>query len=480
MTLENGIFIYAILLYALYCILSLLSAAKIKRFRRKNRNEDFRLLQNKKAAPFVSVIAPAFNEEKTILVNVRSLLELNYPNFEIVVVNDGSGDRSLELLIREFDLVRTDYCYIQKIKTRSFRSVYKSVNPKYARLTVADKANTGSKADALNVGINVSSHDYILCIDVDCVIERDVLLKMMKAMISSKARTVGVGAAIRISNNCDVDTATGRVEQSNLPVCLLGLFQELEYMRSFLISKMGWGLINSVPNISGALGLFEKEVVIEAGGYDAGVIAEDMDLVVKIASYMLEKGEEYEIPYIPVWGSWTEAPTTVSQLVRQRVRWSTGLIQVLANHRKKMFNAKYKRVGWVILPYNLLFEVFAPILEITGFTVFLILLLSGHANGHLLVLIFLFSISFGWIFASAALMFDSRTGGGERSWKENSKLMMLVFLEPLFYHPILVFSSLKGFFNYFNKRKIKWGSMVRKGYCEEPQTLIAQPDNASL
>lgn len=471
---ENYIFYYAITLFILYIGLAISAFIAIRKYKKRNSQNEELLLLDPTYAPFVSVVAPAFNEEKTIVVSVKSLLSLNYPNFEVIIVNDGSKDNTLDLLIKEFDLVPIDYNYIEKVKTKSFKRLYKSKNKFFSKLTVVDKDNVGAKADALNAGINVSNYDQLLCVDVDCVIERNALLKLVKSMMDSDVPVIGVGATLRMSNSCHVDVKNGAITQVNPPKGLLPRFQEVEYLRSFLISKMGWSLFNSTPNISGALGLYKKSIVVQCGGYNTHTLAEDMDLIIRIASYMIENKLKYKIKYIPISGSWTEGPANIKILGRQRSRWATGLAQVLVNHRGKIFNYKYKKIGLVVLPNNLLFEFLAPIIEFVGISYFLVLLFLGLANWPLLLFVLLFSCSFGLVLGCLAIYYDNLIESQYNRKRDNLKLLILPFFEPFVYHPLLLCFSLLGFIRYFNLRKVNWGTMSRKGYKESSEVVVTQ------
>lgn len=471
---ENYIFYYAVSLFILYIVLAISAFIAIRKYRKRNANNDEQLLLDSSNAPFVSVIAPAFNEEKTIVVSVKSLLSLNYPNFEVIIVNDGSKDNTLNLLIKEFDLAPDDYHYIEKIKTNSFKRLYRSKDNKYSNLIVIDKDNIGAKADALNAGINVSNYEHILCVDVDCVIERNALLKLVKSMMDSTTPVIGVGATLRMSNSCEVDVNKGVITQVKPPKGILPRFQEVEYLRSFLISRMGWSSFNSIPNISGALGLYKKKIILECGGYNTKTLAEDMDLVIRIASYMIETKQKYIIKYIPISGSWTEGPANLKVLGRQRSRWATGLAQVLVNHRTKIFNYKYKRIGLVVLPNNLFFEFLAPIIEVVGISYFLISLILGLANWPLLLFVLLFSCSFGLVLGSLAVLYDNLIESQYKRKRDNLKLFILPFVEPFVYHPLLLYFSLLGFVRYLKLKEVNWGTMSRKGYKESAEVIVTQ------
>lgn len=469
---ENYIFYYAFTLFIMYIGLSISAFIAIIKYKKRSLRDDEYLLLDPENAPFVSVIAPAFNEAKTIIVSVKSLLRLNYPNFEVIIVNDGSKDNTLDLLITEFELIPVEYNYVEKIQTRSYKSLYKSKKNAFSNLIVIDKENVGAKADALNVGINVSNYEQILCVDVDCVIEKNALLRLVKSMLDSHVPIIGVGATLRMSNSCDVDIEKGVITKVKPPKGILPRFQEIEYLRSFLISKMGWSSFNSVPNISGALGLYKKDVVVKCGGYNTKTVAEDMDLVIRMASYMIDNRQKYSIKYIPISGSWTEGPTNLTILGRQRCRWATGLAQVLVNHRGKIFNYKYKNIGLIVLPNNLLFEFLSPIIEVVGIGYFIVLLFSGLANWPLLLFILLFSCSFGLVLGSLAVFFDNLIESQYKRKRDNLKLLVLPLLEPFIYHPLLLYFSLLGFVRYFKLKQVNWGNMSRKGYKESKEIAI--------
>jgi cellulose synthase/poly-beta-1,6-N-acetylglucosamine synthase-like glycosyltransferase len=449
-------------MFLLYIVLGVLSLIGINRYKTYNSRLDDSILLKSPLTPGISVIAPAYNEEKTIIVNVKSLLSLNYPTFEVVIINDGSKDKTLELLIEEFDLVETPFAYVERIKTKPFKRILKSQKPEYQQLTVVDKVNGGTKADASNAGINASKYPYFLCTDVDCILERNTLLKMIKPILNSSTKVVGVGAVLRMSNSCDIEE--GVIERVRPPKRLVPRFQELEYMRSYLFGKMGWSVINAVPNISGGLGLYEKDVAVSAGGYDGKSHAEDMDIMTKVAAYMINNKEDYQIEYIPVSCCWTEGPPNAKILMRQRVRWATGLAQIYFVHRKILFNPRYKKLGLIVFPMNFLFEFLAPIIEAIGIVYFILLLFKGDINWDTVGYIFLYSYSFGIFIGTMVLFYDNYVERQYRTLREYLSLWILPFIEPFTYHIMLVFFTLKGYFNFFTGKEMQWGTMTRQGY----------------
>lgn len=462
---EYFIFFYASSLFLLYCFLGILSFINIVRYKTYNSNLDDEFLLNSPLTPGISIIAPAYNEEKTIILNVKSLITLNYPKFEVIIINDGSKDKTLELLIEEFELVETKFAYIERIKTKPFKRIFKSTNPNYGILTVVDKENGGTKADASNAGINASQYPYFLCTDVDCILYKDTMLKMIKPILNSKVETIAVGATLRMSNSCDVEN--GVITRVKPPKQIIPLFQEMEYLRAYLFGKMGWALINCVPNVSGGLGLFNTEIAIKAGGYSSDSHAEDMDLTTKMAVFMIDNERKYIIDYIPISCCWTEGPPNVNILSRQRARWATGLAQIFVVHRKILFNPKYKKLGMVVFPSMFIFEFLAPIIEVLGVIWFILLLLKGDINWDMAGYIFLYSYSFAITIGSLVVLYDNFV---QRQYKtffyENFKLWLCVFFESFVYHPLIVWFSISGYFKYFASREVKWGTMTRQGIKE--------------
>jgi cellulose synthase/poly-beta-1,6-N-acetylglucosamine synthase-like glycosyltransferase len=470
---EYYVFFYASSMFLLYIFLGFSSFINIVRYRRYNSKFDEDMILNSPLAPGISVVAPAYNEEKTIIINVKSLLTLDYPLFEVVIVNDGSKDKTLDLLIEEFELEETDFAYIEKIKTKPFKRVLKSTNPKYAILTVVDKENGGTKADASNAGINAAQYPYFVCTDVDCILARDTLSKMITPILKSSTRVVGVGATLRMSNSCDIEE--GVIKRVRPPKRLIPRFQEIEYLRSYLFGKMGWSLVNCVPNISGGLGLYEREVAVNAGGYDGASHAEDMDMMTKVVSYMINNNEPYKIEYIPVSCCWTEGPPTVNVFGRQRTRWGTGLAQFFAVHRKIFLNPRYGRLGMVVFPAVFLYEFLAPIIEALGLIYFIFLVLKGDVNWELFWYIFFYSYSFGIFISFMVLYFDNYVQKQYQTTRETFGLWLTSFLEPFLYHPLIVFNALRGYFNYFTSREREWGAMTRQGFDDDKKKLADAP-----
>lgn len=459
---EYFVFFYASSMFLYYSVLGIFSIIKMIQYKTYTSRLDDEFLMNSPLTPGISIVAPAYNEEKTIIVNAKSLLTLNYPLYEVIIVNDGSKDKTLELLIEEFDLVETPYAYIEKLKTKPFKRIFKSKHPEYSKLTVVDKENGGTKADASNAGINASQYPYFLCTDVDCILDRNTMLRMIKPVLNSSIKTIAVGATLRMSNSCDI--ADGVIERVRPPKKLIPRFQELEYLRAYLFGKIGASLINCVPNVSGGLGLFDKEIAINAGGYDGASHAEDMDIMVKMTAHMINNNQKYIIDYIPVSCCWTEGPPNIKILSRQRTRWATGLAQIFVVHRKILFNYRYKKLGLVVFPINFIYEFLAPIIEFIGIIWFIILILKGDVNWSMAGYIFLYSYFFGIAVGNMVLLLDNFVKRQYKTFREVFSLWIMIFLEPFLYHPLLIFFGLKGYYNFFASRQMEWGTMTRQGF----------------
>jgi cellulose synthase/poly-beta-1,6-N-acetylglucosamine synthase-like glycosyltransferase len=469
----------------MYALLALLSRRGINKFQRKNSYVDYTKLLQSPLAPGISIIAPAFNEAVTIISNVRSLLTLNYPRFEVIIVNDGSTDDTLQKLTNEFELVQVDFAYNERIKSQPVKRLFKSTNSAYDKLVVIDKVNGKSKADASNAGINAAAYDYFLCTDVDCIIEKDTLLRMIKPfmdeehkkikeigepcpecgyihMVEDSIRVIATGATLRIANSCEIDE--GVITRVRPPEKWLPRFQEMEYLRAYVLGKVGWSMINCVPNVSGGLGLFDKEIAIKAGGYDSKSFAEDMDMVTRMCTYMIDNKLKYAIRYIPTTQCWTEGPPNMKVFSRQRTRWGRGLAEIITIHRKLIFNPHYKQLGLVVLPYNLFFEFLAPIIEFTGILYYIYLILTGNINWHYALILLLFVYLYSVMITTLAVLWDQKTYPYYKTWREVVGLALMAFIEPFVYHPLIVFFALRGYYFFMIGKKHSWGNMQRQGF----------------
>ncbi len=470
--LDTGIWVfnYFILFFAFlvmisYLVLAAISARGLTQYLARNRFVNYQALLALENVPRVSLIAPAYNEGRTIEENVKSLLAINYNNYDVIVVNDGSKDNSMEVLIAGFQLVRSEITYVSYIPTKQVRGIYISTNPAYSKLVVIDKEN-GGKADALNTGINHSQNPYLVCIDVDCIMDKDVLLKLAKPyMEASDSKVIATGGVVRIANSCVIKA--GKLVDVKAPDNFLARVQVIEYLRAFILGRMAWSKMDGLLIISGAFGMFDRDIAMKCGGYSTSTVGEDMELIVRMRRYMIDQGLPYKVQYIPDPLCWTEAPESFKILGKQRSRWMRGTIETLWTHRKMLFNPKYKILGLLSFPYWFFFEYLAPLVEFTGLIITFILIYLGIVNWEYFVLFIILVYVFAVFFSMLALYAEESTFKRYHRIQDLVKLAGVALIEPLYFHPFTVYASLKG--NWEKLRGNKgWGEMTRKGFEKKP------------
>lgn len=454
-----------------YIILAIISAFETVDYMKKNSFVNYKEILSSSISPSISIIAPAYNETLNIVENVRSLLSNHYVNYDVIIVNDGSKDDSLEKLIKAYDLVRVEYLINDQIPTKPLRAgVFKSTNPAFEKLVVVDKEN-GGKADALNMGLNISPNKYVACIDVDCLLLEDALQKMVKPFLeSTDSKVIAAGGVIRIANSCVIKD--GKLLDINLPRNLIVRGQILEYLRAFLLGRMAWSKLNGLLVISGAFGLFDKKIAIEVGGYDTKTVGEDMEIIVRMRRHMEEQKIKYKVAYIPDPLCWTEAPDSYKIFISQRNRWTRGTIETLKKHRKIGFNRKYNTLGMISYPYWLIYERLAPIIEVLGIFYFLFLLINNNIKWDYAIAFILLCYLFTVMFSIITIITEELTYHQYKKKGIGIRLIMTAFLEPFTNHPFIVYAALKGNFDYYFNKKIKWGEMTRKGMSNDSISKI--------
>lgn len=456
---------YSICAIGSYLVLAIVSVVETIEYKRKNSYVNYKEIMSSNNAPTISIIAPAYNESLNIVENVRSLLSNHYVNYDVIIVNDGSKDDSLEKLIKIYNLVKVDYLINEQIPTKPLRNgIYKSTNPALEKLIIVDKEN-GGKADALNMGLNISTSEYVACIDVDCLLLEDSLQKMVKPFLEvTDRKVIAAGGVIRISNSCIVKE--GKLHDVNFPKKLIEQGQILEYIRAFLLGRMAWSRLNGLLLISGAFGLFDKKIAIKVGGYDKDTVGEDMELVVRMRGYMEEQKRTYKVVYIPDPLCWTEAPDNYKIFISQRNRWTRGTIETLKKHRKIGFNPKYNILGLVSYPYWFFFERLAPIIEFVGVIYFARLIATNkirwdYAFGFI-ILAYLFTV----VFSLIAIITEELTYHQYKKKGTGIHLVIIAFLEPFVNHPFVLYAAIRGNIDYYFNKKKKWGEMTRKGMAK--------------
>lgn len=456
---------YAMTVNLIYLLLLLLSYISVKKQERLWKIKNLPFLFKRKILPSISIIAPAFNEEKTIIESANSLLNLKYPEYELIIVNDGSKDNTLNTLIRYFDLKRVDYIFHSKIETKEIRGIY--LNRSRPKLVVVDKVN-GGKADSLNVGINIANKEYVCGIDADSLLEDDALIKLASLTLDEETETPALGGNILPINGCTVEH--GQIIEKRVAKNRLARLQTIEYIRSFMSGRLGWSFINSLLIISGAFGLFRKERVINVGGYltssgryKKDTVGEDMELVVRISRQMRESKKKFRILYAYNANCWTEVPEDIKTLKKQRYRWHRGLIEILIYHKKMFLNPSYGRIGTIAMPYFWLFEMLGPIFEMQGYIMVIVSIILGLINFQIAIILFVSVILMG-ILVSVSSLLISEKNGHYFTIKELLILVAYAFLENFGIRQYFSLWRFTGYINMFRK-PAGWQKAERKGFA---------------
>ena len=449
------LYLFAINTY--YLVLTIAGFWRTLRMVQELQRPDQRRLLRSPLTPPVSVLAPAFNEEASVVDNVRSLLMLDYPLFEVILVNDGSKDATLARLITAFELKPSARSFDYTVPCKRIRGVYES--SAYPNLVVVDKIN-GGKADALNSGLNLSLYPLFCAIDADSILESDALLRLVRPFLEAPGVTIAAGGVIRVANGCDI--RAGRVREVKLVRRVLPLIQIVEYLRAFLFGRMGWSSGNSLLVISGAFGLFDKRVVVQAGGYATDTVGEDIELVVRLHRHLHDRKQPYRIGFVPDPICWTEVPESLRVLRRQRTRWQRGLIDTLWRHRGMMGRPRYGIIGLVALPGFFLFEMLSPVIEFSGYLVLPLLLLLGYLPISFASPLLMLSVLYSILVSVLAVLLEDITF---RRYPKASDMAVLVgaaVLENLGYRQLTVWWRVRAFWEYW-RGDLSWGAMERRG-----------------
>jgi cellulose synthase/poly-beta-1,6-N-acetylglucosamine synthase-like glycosyltransferase len=456
------IFGYFILLNAGYLALNFLSIFAL------HRNKQDKLLEDLPQVfsglePGISILVPAYNEEATITASIRSMFQLTYSDFEVIVINDGSKDNTLEVLKREFALLPFPDAPRQGLATKPIRCVYRSID--YPNLRVLDKEN-GGKADALNAGINAARHPLFCGVDADSILARDSLQRVVKPFLNDPD-TVATGGTVRVANGCEV--TDGFLTKVGLPTNMWALFQVVEYLRAFLFGRLGWSQINAMLIISGAFGLFKTKVVIDAGGYRNNTIGEDMELIVRIHRLLRQQGTPYRITFVPEPVCWTEAPEDLKTLKNQRIRWQRGLSESLSSNWGLMFSRNGGPPGWVAFPFMILFEWLGPVVELGGYIFMLYAYLFGLISWQAFTVFLFMAIGLGILLSASGLLLEEISFHIYPKFSQLALLVLVVVLENFGYRQLNTWWRLVGLYRWARQQESSWGEMKRKGVGQQPK-----------
>jgi cellulose synthase/poly-beta-1,6-N-acetylglucosamine synthase-like glycosyltransferase len=400
----------------------------------------------------ISILAPAYNEQETIVSSVYSLLKLDFREYEIILINDGSNDKTLQQVITHFHLHPVAIPDELELDHADIRAVYRS--DAHKNLIVIDKVN-GGKADALNAAINLATYPLICCVDADTILEKDAILYGLGKFIRDR-RVIAVGGAIGITNGSVIKNH--QLAERKVPNSFIEGFQVLEYLRGFFAGRVGWQKYNGLILISGAFGIFKKDIVMKVKGY-RHTIGEDLDLLIRMRRYCYDNGIDHKVNFVSQILCWTQCPGDYSSLLKQRNRWHRGLLETLYYHRKMLFNPKYGIVGMLTLPYFLFIEAFGPLITFMGVISIIVLYIFGLANPYAIIIFFLLEFVWGIMLNIFALYLDLFTKHAYKGYISYFKLLLLSFFEPFFYKPLLKAELFIATFNFMNAN---WGEIKRK------------------
>ncbi len=456
-------FIYMFLYAIVFFLTTMISSVNLDDFSIRKRHTSYAALKNDINHIPASILVPAYNEEVTIVDSINSLLHLDYPEYEIIVINDGSNDNTAEVVIDYFNLKQVARPIRKLVKSKDVIEIYE--NSEGVKIILVNKEN-GGKSDALNAGINISNFPLFVCVDADSMLQRDSLKKIVEPFLESD-ETIAVGGNIKVANAVILDN--GNVVDVKSPKKWIVLFQMIEYIRVFLNSRVAFNGMNANLIVSGAFGIYKKQAVVNVGGYSHEIIGEDMEIVVKMHAFYRKNNIPYKIAYVSDAICWTQVPEKYSVLKKQRRRWHIGMGQSLKGHRFVNLNSKYGTVGLVAYPYFLLFEYITPILEILGITTIIVSYIFNIINLQFLLLYLLVYMGYNMIVSMIAVLLEKFIFGKNIPNELIGKLLFFCILESFGYRQLISIFRL-GAFNPF--RKNTWGNMERTKHRE----LAKDPD----
>jgi cellulose synthase/poly-beta-1,6-N-acetylglucosamine synthase-like glycosyltransferase len=465
--LEWAILVYFVLVNIAYALLFVSACWEMIQHARQVRGESRWRMLGSRVAPRISMLAPAYNEAVTIGESVRALLALYYPNLEVVVVNDGSRDATMEVLAERFALVPIHPIFQRHIATKPVQGLYRSRS--HPNLLVVDKEN-GGKADALNAGLQLATGELVCAIDADTLIEPDALLRMVRPFLID-SQVLAAGGTVRIVNHAEVrDSRVVKPQVSRRP---LAGWQMVEYLRAFLLGRLGWNRLGGNLIISGAFGLFRRAAMIAAGGYAHDTVGEDMELVLRLRMQGYDQKGPHRVDFIPDPVAWTEAPESLRLLGRQRDRWHRGLADVMWRYRRLLWNPRYGAMGLVVYPYFFWVELFAPLVESLGLVGLVAGLALGAINVPFALLFFLVAYGLGMVLNALTLALEELSFHRYESLRDRLLLLGWALLENFGYRQLTVFWRLRGLIKFLRGRT-EWGAMERRGF-HQPSVAPRKP-----
>jgi cellulose synthase/poly-beta-1,6-N-acetylglucosamine synthase-like glycosyltransferase len=448
---------YVLLLQGIYTVLAISGWRAIEDYVRRRPVRDYRSVSESEMSIPVSILVPAYNEEPSIVASLRSLLESQFIEFEIVVINDGSKDGTLAALKDAFRLVEVGRVPRSNLPTQRVRAVYAS--PLEPRIVVIDKLN-GGKADALNAGINHANFPLFCAIDGDSMLDAGALSRLVWEF-QAEPETVAVGGIVRVVNGSEFEG--GRLTKVRTPGNLLANLQIIEYLRAFLGGRVGWSKSGMLMIISGAFGLFRRDVCVEVGGYDPTTVGEDAELVLRLHRHQREQRKPCRITFFPDPICWTECPEDLGTLVRQRDRWQRGLIEMMVRHRDMLFRRRFGRIGSLAMPYFLVFELLGPTIECLGYTLFVIAVALGVIPLQFALAFLAIALTYGLVLSFLVILMEERAFRRYPGWADLMRLAICAVIENIGYRQLLALVRMRAWYTYARGNQ-HWGEMTRKGF----------------
>jgi cellulose synthase/poly-beta-1,6-N-acetylglucosamine synthase-like glycosyltransferase len=457
-----GMLGYFAVLNVIYTVLLVLGWRAIATYVRRRRLVDYDEIARSPLTMPISMVVPAYNEGPVIVDSVRSLLGARHPTLEVVVVNDGSSDDTMDLLIEAFSLVQASRVPVARLETAEVLRIL--VSPDDDRLVVIDKAN-GGKPDAINAALCYARYPLFCTIDADTLVEDDALLRLVRPF-QVEPDTIACGGIVRVVNGCKVEGS--RVVDVHMPRRLIENVQVVEYLRAFLAGRTGWARLGALLIISGAFGVFRRDLAVAAGGYDTKTVGEDAEFVVRLHRYCRDHGIPYKVSFLADPVCWTEVPRSFRVLCRQRNRWHRGLLETLIRHRGMIGRRRYGIVGLVGMPYFVLFEALGPLIETLGYAIAIASLALGLMNGSVALMLLVLSLTYGLVLSFGALIVEEHAFRRYRSWRCVGRMVLAAVVENFGYRQISNFVRAWSFVTLLRRSENHWGEMQRTGFTTKP------------
>ncbi len=455
---NHSLFLYYLLSNLAYLTMLVIALKTSVAHLRRLESIRFDWIKASPMVPPITMLVPAHNEEKSICMAVRNLLDLDYPELEVIVINDGSADKTLQIMQDEFRLRLVRAVYVPQVTSAPVRGLYRSDLD--VRLLVVDKESAGSKADAVNAGLNAAASPYVCVVDADSVLERDALLRIMMPVLADPKRVVAAGGIVRVLNGSEI--GGGRLRRVRLARKSIEVIQVVEYLRAFLIGREAWARGNMLMIVSGAFGVFRTDLVRAVEGYRSSAIGEDFDLVARLHRHLLDKSADYRIEFVPDPVCWTEVPSDLRSLGRQRARWQKGLLDVLWPNRDMLFRPRYGRIGCLALPYLWLFELLAPVIEVTGIATVVLAAFLGALSWSFFLQFVLFGYGFATMISIGSVLQEELTYKRYSDWQDVARLVSYCFLEHFPYRQLHMIWRLQGLWQYL-RGDMAWRPLKRQG-----------------